>query len=135
MTASTSHGQNEDVPVPRITPEELKARLDSEDPTTRPIVLDARLKYPYEHSTMILPGAVRFLESGMAPLPKDRDIVTYDSDPDELASSRVAGDLIRAGYRASALKGGLPEWLAAKLPTEAKDAPKQAPPVAGALKG
>ena len=123
------------MPVPRITPEELKARLDNDDPATRPVVLDVRLKYPYEHSTMRLPGAVRFVETEMPKLSKEREVVAYDSDPDELVSSRVAGDLIRAGYRASALKGGLLDWLAAKLPTETKDAPKQAPPVAGSLKG
>jgi len=43
--------------------------------------------------------------------------------------------LIRQGYRAAALKGGIVEWLEAKLPTEVKEAPKQAPPEPGALKG
>jgi hypothetical protein len=43
--------------------------------------------------------------------------------------------LIRHGYRAAALKGGIVEWLEAKLPTESKDAPKQAAPEPGALKG
>ena len=36
---------------------------------------------------------------------------------------------------ATALKGGLGEWVAATLPTETKDAPKQATPEPGALKG
>ena len=40
-----------------------------------------------------------------------------------------------AGYRAVALKGGIVEWLEAKLPTETKDAPQMAPPAPGALKG
>jgi rhodanese-related sulfurtransferase len=40
----------------------------------------------------------------------------------------VAAELIRQGYRAMALKGGIVEWLAASLPTETKDAPKQATP-------
>ena len=35
----------------------------------------------------------------------------------------------------TALKGGIVEWLEAKLPTETKEAPKQAPPEPGALKG
>jgi rhodanese-related sulfurtransferase len=97
--------------------------------------VDARLKYPYEHSTVRLPGAVRFSDADAPTLPRDRDIVVYDSDPNELVSSRVAGDLIRQGYRASSLKGGIADWLAANLPTEVKDAPKQAPPEPGALKG
>jgi rhodanese-related sulfurtransferase len=121
------------VPVQRISKEDLKARLDSGTP---PVLLDARLKYPYEHSTVRLPGAIRYTNEGAASsLPRDRDIVVYDSDPNELASSRVAADLIRQGYRAVALKGGIGDWLAASLPTESKDAPRQAPPEPGALKG
>jgi rhodanese-related sulfurtransferase len=98
-------------------------------------VVDARLKYPYEHSTVIIPGAIRFLGDGPQPsIPRDREVVVYDSDPNELASSHVAAILIRQGYRATALKGGIVEWMEAKLPTEAKEAPKQAPPEPGALK-
>ena len=120
------------VAVPRISKEELKQNLDS---GTGPVVVDARLKYPYEHSTVRIAGALRFSEDAIPALPKDRDIVVYDSDPNELASSRLAAVLIRKGYRATALKGGIVDWLAANLPTEVKDAPKQAPPEPGALKG
>jgi rhodanese-related sulfurtransferase len=120
------------VAVPRITKEDLKARLESGAP---PVIIDARLKYPYEHSTVRIPGALRFTGDGPAPsLPRDREIVVYDSDPNELASSSVAAQLIRQGYRAAALKGGIAEWLEGKLPTETKDAPKQAAPEPGALK-
>lgn len=121
------------VPVPRISKEDLKQRLDT---GARPVLIDARLKYPYEHSTVRLPGAIRFTGDGPPPaLPRDREIVVYDSDPNELASSRVATLLIRQGYRASTLQGGIVDWLAANLPTETKDAPKQAAPEPGALKG
>ena len=121
------------MPVQRITKEDLKQRLDS---GASPVLVDARLKYPYEHSTVRLPGAIRYGGGGAAPsLPRDRDIVVYDSDPNELASSGVAADLIRQGYRAVTLKGGIAEWLAANLPTETKEAPRQAPPEPGALKG
>jgi rhodanese-related sulfurtransferase len=121
------------VAVPRISKEDLRVRLESE---AAPVLVDARLKYPYEHSTVRLPGAVRWTGDGPASaLPRDRDIVVYDSDPNELASSHVAAQLIRQGFRAVALKGGIVEWLEAKLPTETKEAPKQAPPEPGALKG
>ena len=120
------------MPVPRISKEELKERLDSGAP---PVLVDARLKYPFEHSTVKLPGSVR-LGTGAAPAwPRDREVVVYDSDPNELASSEVAAQLIRQGYKAAALKGGIADWLAANLPTETKDAPKQATPEPGALKG
>jgi len=120
--------------VPRITKDDLKAKLDSGSP---PVVLDVRLKYPYEHSTVRLPNAIRVdpKDPQLPALPRDREIVAYDSDPDELVSARIAAQLIRQGHRASALKGGIVEWLAANLPTETKDAPKQKPPAAGALKG
>ena len=119
--------------VPRISKEDLKQQLDSE---AAPVLVDARLKYPYEHSTVRLPGAVRWIGEGpVTVLPRDRDVVVYDSDPNELASSHVAAQLIRQGFRAVALKGGIVDWLAANLPTETKDAPKQAPPEPGALKG
>ena len=120
------------MPVPRISREELKEKLES---GASPVLVDARLKYPYEHSTVRLPGAIRYPAGGPAPaLPRDRDVVVYDSDPNELASSRVAAELIRQGFRAVALKGGINDWMAANLPTETKDAPRQAPPEPGALK-
>jgi rhodanese-related sulfurtransferase len=133
LTAPSTAETIPSVPVPRITKEELKLRLDNGSPIA---IVDARLKYPYEHSTVKLPGAVRFSPDGPVPaLPRDREIVVYDSDPNELASSHVVAGLIRQGYRASTLKGGIVEWLTANLPTEAKEAPKQAPPEPGALKG
>ena len=121
------------MPVPRISKEELKQRLESGAP---PVLVDARLKYPYEHSTVKLPGAIRIGHGASAgPFPRDREIVVYDSDPNELASSNVAAALIRQGYRAVTLKGGISDWVAANLPTETKEAPRQAPIEPGALKG
>ena len=123
------------MPVPRISPEDLKTKLDAADAGTRLLILDVRLKYPYEHSTLKLPGAQRLDPIDPSQLPREREIVAYDSDPDELVSSRVAGDLIKAGFRASALKGGIVDWITAKLPTEVKEGVKQAPPEPGSLKG
>jgi rhodanese-related sulfurtransferase len=123
------------VAVPRISKEELKERLDGASDET--IVVDARLKYAYAHSTMKLPGAVRLPLNNVSTwgIPRDKDVVLYDSDPNELESSRLAAALIRLGFRASVLKGGIVEWLTANYPTETKDAPKAAPPEPGSLKG
>ena len=125
------------MPVPRITREDLKTRLDSADTASHPVLLDVRLKYPYEHSTMKLPGSTRMSPDAVDPskLPRGRDIVAYDSDPDELVSSQVAATLIKAGFKASALKGGIVGWIEGKLPTEAKEAPKASAPEPGSLKG
>jgi rhodanese-related sulfurtransferase len=122
------------VPVPRITKEELKQRLEGGN---RPVLLDVRLKYPYEHSTVKLPGAVRVPPPGQvdtSAIPKDQEIVAYDSDPDELVSSRVAANLIRKGYRVFALKGGIADWLSANYPIETKQALRAAPPEPGSLR-
>jgi rhodanese-related sulfurtransferase len=120
--------------VPRISKEELKQRLDAGDSLT---ILDVRLKYPYEHSTVVLPGAVRMMPDALdvARIPKDRDVIAYDSDPEELVSARAAAELIRKGYRAWALTGGIGDWMTAKLPTESKPSFQPAPPVPGAPKG
>ena len=58
--------------------------------------------------------------------PRDRDIVAYDSDPDELSSERLAIELARRGYRISVLKGGINDWMTAKLPVESKPWPQPA---------
>lgn len=128
--------------VQRIAKEELKQKIEAADESARPVLVDARLKYPFEHSTVKLPGAVRFAPSGDQPpaLPKNRDLVVYDSDPDEITAVNVAAGLLKAGHRVSVLKGGLAEWAAANLPTEPKEAirpapaPAPAPPPAAAAK-
>jgi rhodanese-related sulfurtransferase len=121
--------------VPRITKEELKQKLESGDSALQPLLLDVRLKYPYEHSSLKLPGALRIspVQPDVGPLPKDRELIAYDSDPGEIVSARVAAQLIRLGYRASVLKGGIADWIAANYPTETKEAPRPSAP--GSLKG
>ncbi|MGH9313704.1 MAG: rhodanese-like domain-containing protein [Vicinamibacterales bacterium] len=120
--------------VPRISKEDLKQQLDGGAP---PVIVDVRLKYPYEHSTVTLPGAIRLHPKAFDPtsLPHDRDIVLYDSDPDEIVSAPLVAELVRRGYRAAALKGGIKDWITAKLPTDTKEAPQLAPPAPGSLKG
>lgn len=123
------------MPVPRISKEDLKARLEGE-PAQRPVILDVRLKYPYEHSTLTLPGAVRVAPEQVAGarLDRQRDVVTFDSDPEEVTGSHAAAELIRLGFRASVLKGGLAEWVGASFPVETKESARPAAP-APAAKG
>ena len=60
--------------VPRITKEDLSAKIN--DAATTPVLVDVRLKYPYEHSTVKLPGAVR-----VAPPLKASHTTTRPSSP------------------------------------------------------
>ena len=122
------------MPVPRVSKEDLKQRLESQDGSAHPTILDVRLKYPYEHSTVLLPGAIRMMPDAIEPakLARDRDIVAYDSDPDEVTGSAVAVQLIHQGFKVSVLKGGIAEWAGASFPVETKSAPKAAPPPAKA---
>ncbi len=120
--------------VPRISREELMRRLDDRAGAP-PLLIDVRLKYPYEHSTITLPGALRMGPGqDTAALPSDRDLILYDSDPDELVAERAAARLIERGCRASVLQGGIGAWAAAKLPTDTKPAPQLAVPVTAAMK-
>jgi rhodanese-related sulfurtransferase len=136
LTPRAAGDDNTLVPVPRISKEELKQRFDlGDDP--HPVIVDVRLKYPYEHSTITLPGALRLPPDGPAAalsLPRDRDIILYDSDPDEIVGERVASDLIARGFRVAVLKGGITEWANAKFPTDSKSAPQPAS-APGAAKG
>ena len=70
------------MPVPRITKEDLKQRLDG-PAENAPVVVDVRLKYPYEHRTATLPGSIRMPPGALdiARLPRDRDTVLYDWIP------------------------------------------------------
>lgn len=113
--------------VPRISKDELKLRLEGRA-APAPIVLDARLKYPYEHSTITLPGAIRIPPGTFDPsaLPLDHDIILFDSDPDEIVAEHTAARLIQLGYRAYVLQGGIGDWAAAKYPVDTKTAPKLA---------
>ena len=111
--------------VLRISKEDLKQRLDGAG-TATPVIIDVRLKYPFEHSTVMLPGALRMAPEALstAGLPRDRDIILYDSDPDEIVSAGIAAQLVRQGYRAFALEGGIAAWAGARLPTTSKPAPQ-----------
>jgi rhodanese-related sulfurtransferase len=64
-------------PVPRITPEEVKERLDLGEQI---LFIDTRNPKAWAESNEIIPGAVRMLASEVgnhvAELPKDRTIVT-----------------------------------------------------------
>ncbi|HEX5966561.1 MAG TPA: rhodanese-like domain-containing protein [Pyrinomonadaceae bacterium] len=113
--------------VPTITVEELKAKLNNNDPVT---VIDVRGAEGYAASTTTIKGAFHFklrrIKSRLkyAPLkdlPKDREIVTYCACPADESSFSAAQTLQEAGFtRVRVLKGGWTEWLKAKGPVQPK---------------
>ena len=119
------------MPVSRISKEDLKQRLEG-DEAARPVLADVRRKYAWDHSTLKLPGAIRLdpKAPASAGLSKGRDLVLYDSDPDEITAVDAAAALSGEGLRVHVLKGGLPEWVGANLPTETKEAVRAVPPPA-----
>jgi membrane protein DedA with SNARE-associated domain/rhodanese-related sulfurtransferase len=102
----------------RLTPEELRSRLDSEMP---PRVIDLRTAIAFEVTRQTLPGAIRVdpeeLEARQKELPRDCDIVLYCTCPNEVTSARVALALKKHGIeRVFPLEGGFEAWTALGYP-------------------
>lgn len=95
---------------------ELLARVKSGLVT----VLDVRPAE--EYAAGHLPGAINVpvdrLESGLAQLPKKREVVAYCRGPYCLMSFEAVLKLRKRGWKARRLEDGFPEWKAAGLPVE-----------------
>lgn len=98
--------------VLRITPEELKQRIDGGEDL---VILDLRTATEYQKEPRTLPRAIhiapRDLRKRHKEIPEGREIILYCSCPDEATSSRVALQLQRVGIgRIRSLSGGLNAW-------------------------
>lgn len=111
-------------PIRTIGRDELKAKLDRDDPFKLIMALN-RWAYDSKH----IPGSLHFdtpdeLHAGVQP---DDEVVVYCSNVDCLSSVALYRDLVRRGYRnVRRYSGGLLEWEDAGLPLEgafAKAAP------------
>ena len=110
-----------------ITAEELKAKVNSNQPVT---IIDVRSSEGYANSSSTVKGALHFkvrrLKSRLAfaplkDLPKDREIVTYCSCPKDESSIAAAQILQASGFtRVRVLQGGWNEWLRANGPVDQK---------------
>jgi len=115
----------------RITPEELKRKLDDGEP-----VFIADLQGSRRHSRRCkgIPSAVRidphrlerygaYDRKTPAPLPRDREVVLYCATPHEFTSARVALAMRGRGFRrVRPLAGGLQAWQERGFPV-AQDLP------------
>ncbi len=115
----------------RITPEELKQKLDAGEQVFIVDLQGARQRQG-------IPGAVRidprrleqyraYDRKTPAPLPRDREVVLYCASPHELTSARVALAMRRQGFRrVRPLAGGLLAWQERGFPV-AQDLPLWVP--------
>lgn len=85
------------------------------------VVLDVRP--PDEYVSGHLPYARSMplveIKKRLAELPKDKEIVAYCRGPFCMLSAEAVQLLREQGYRAHKIADGLPEWVAAGLPSEA----------------
>jgi membrane protein DedA with SNARE-associated domain/rhodanese-related sulfurtransferase len=98
--------------VARITPEELKTKLDSGEDM---IVVDVRDRVDFQAEPAIIPGALHMtvdeLDARHQEIPRERDIVLYCTCPSEETSARAALLLRRRGIeRIRPLAGGYHGW-------------------------
>jgi membrane protein DedA with SNARE-associated domain/rhodanese-related sulfurtransferase len=102
----------------RITPEELKEKLDAGEKVMI-VDLHGRRRGARDHRHQSIPGAVCIdphrLEqpdpNQRTPIPRDCEGVLYCTAPRELTSARVALELRRRGFeRVRPLAGGLEAW-------------------------
>jgi len=98
--------------VARITPEELKSKLDHGEDM---IVVDVRDRIDFQAEPAIIPGALHMtvdeLDARHREIPRERDIVLYCTCPSEETSARAALLLRARGIeRIRPLAGGYHGW-------------------------
>jgi rhodanese-related sulfurtransferase len=121
--------------VRRVAPDDLRRQLEAGETVT---VLDARQPGHFAVSPEKVAGALRPpAEGGESPLrievAPDGNVVVYCDCPDEASSTRIALQLMQAGYsRVSVVRGGFPALLESGIAVEAKDVTPAGPPPARA---
>jgi len=110
----------------RITPEELKEKMDSGEDI---MILDVRHPLELDAEPGIIPGAlnVPLAELGKYHhlIPRDRELILYCNCPNEASSAMAALQLRQHGIkRVRPLEGGFPEWRRHAYPVEARGNPK-----------
>ena len=111
------------ISVIRITPEELKAKMDAKE---RILIFDMRNRLDRTTDPVRIPGAFHVLpehiEFQREDLDVNQEIVIYCTCPNEATSARVALQLQRMGLlRVRPLLGGLDVWKERNLPVERLD--------------
>ena len=118
--------------IARITPEELKEKIDSGEDV---VIVDLRHALDFEAQPETIPGALHMdaaeLEEAHEVIPRDREIVLFCACPNEVTAARLALLLRRRGItRIRPLAGGYEGWRSRGYPlSRPKDEPQDAQPV------
>ena len=107
--------------VARITPEELKQRLDAREDL---IVVDLRHSLEFDAEPQTISGAVHMdpadLEEAIEVIPRDREIVLFCSCPNEATAAQMALRLRSRGItKIRPLAEGLDGWRKRGFPMQA----------------
>lgn len=107
-----------DLRIARITPHELKERMDQGEPVT---IVDLRGQYEWADGR--IPGSLTLTLDQVdtfVPAATQGEIVLYCSCPNEISSARAALRLRRQGVKhVRPLEGGFPVWKKLGFPIEA----------------
>lgn len=124
-TALSAQGQQPAPPVSMMTADELKAKLERNEPVT---IIDVRSSEGFANSSTTIKGSIHFklrkLKSRLRfpplkDLPRDSEIVTYCACPNDESSMTAAQILLASGFtRVRVLQGGWSHWLKAKGPVQ-----------------
>jgi membrane protein DedA with SNARE-associated domain/rhodanese-related sulfurtransferase len=118
--------------IARITPEELKEKIDSGEDV---VIVDLRHALDFEAQPETIPGALHMdaaeLEEAHEVIPRDREIVLFCACPNEVTAARLALQLRSKGItRIRPLAGGYEGWRSRGFPlSRPKDEPQDAQPV------
>ena len=118
--------------IARITPEELKGKIDSGEDV---IIVDLRHAFDFEAQPETIPGALHMdaaeLEEAHEVIPRDREIVLFCACPNEVTAARLALLLRSKGItRIRPLAEGYEGWRSRGFPmSRPKNEPQDAQPV------
>lgn len=109
----------------RITPEELKQKLDADEEIT---IIDLRHPLDFLPEPYTIPGAIRIpmeeLRARNQEIPRDRDVVLYCTCPHEASSAMTAKQLRQFGVtRVRPLEGGYFAWRKLGFPLDSEFGP------------
>ena len=117
---SRTRERNQQREEARISVEELSQRIAKREPL---IILDLRHPLDVLAAPQLISGAIPVrpdeIDTQVANIPRDAEVVLYCTCPNEETSLSVRGQLLKRGFKhVKVLSGGLPAWKREQLPLE-----------------